>query len=52
MKYIVDLLKLRREVEGTCHRLINNDKIADMFYREIMFPLEDMLVDDCEAVDE
>ena len=52
MKYIVELVKLRREVEGACHKLINDEKIADLFYREIMFPLEDMLEDDCELIED
>ena len=51
MKYIVELVKFRREVAGACHKLINDETIADLFYREIMSPLEDMLSDDCELID-
>lgn len=49
MKYIVDLMAIRREVEWACNQLINDRDIADKVYRSIISPLEDMIVDDCEV---
>ena len=42
----VNLIDISRVVEGACHDLISDEKLAEMVYIKIMHPLEDYL-DDC-----
>lgn len=43
----INRIDIRRVVEGACHDLISDEKLAEMVYIKIMHPLEDYL-DDCE----
>ena len=50
MEYVVDLRRVRRNIQGSCRRLINDEEMADALFVRIMDPLEDAIVDDAPEV--
>lgn len=43
--YFVDLIEIRRNVNQTCHNLINDKTIAEKLYMTIISSLEDEITD-------
>lgn len=52
MKYIVDLMEIRREVERACNQLITDRNIAGKVYMSIIGPVEDMIIEYCEEYED